>query len=224
MQTQSREACSQQLPKYEERRQSRVAAEFNYTELLTTASSGDSEAFERLCERVTPKVFRTLLRITKNREDAEDALQDALMSAFVNLHRFDGRSSFSTWLTRIAINATLMILRKRRTQRELPMEETDEFGEERSAHEFADRAPNPEDRCVARERAQILHEAVSNLRPRVRAAVEICQLQERSLKEAAKMLGISVVAAKGRVFHAKVALRRAHRLRSMGKLRVGRAA
>jgi RNA polymerase sigma-70 factor (ECF subfamily) len=224
MQVQRRAPFWQTIPTYEESLGTRSATAFDYSELLAAARGGDSEAFERLCERVTPKVFRTLLRITKSREDAEDALQDALMSAFVNLQRFDGRSSFSTWLTRIAINATLMIMRKRRTQRELPMEETDEFGEKQPAHEFADRGPNPEDRCVERERARMLREALSNLRPRVRAAVEICQLQEHSLKETAKILGISVVAAKGRVFHAKVALRRAHRLRNMMKLRVGRAA
>jgi RNA polymerase sigma-70 factor, ECF subfamily len=224
MQVESREAHCRQIPSYREAMPSGEAAEFNYPELLAAARRGDSQAFERLCERATPKVFRTLVRITKRREDAEDALQDALMSAFVNLQRFDGRSSFSTWLTRIAINATLMIMRKRRTQRELPMEDTDEFGEERPAHQFADRGPNPEDRYVERERARILREALGKLRPRMRAAVEICQLQERSLKEAAQMLGISVVAAKGRLFHAKMALRRAHRVRSLGKARVESAA
>jgi RNA polymerase sigma-70 factor (ECF subfamily) len=224
MQVGNREVYCRQIPSYREAVRSAAAAEFNYAELLAAARRGDSEAFERLCERATPKVFRTLVRITRSREDAEDALQDALMSAFVNLQRFDGRSSFSTWLTRIAINATLMIMRKRRTQRELPMEDTDESGDERPAHQFADRGPNPEDRYVERERARILREALRKLRPRVRAAVEICQLQERSLKETAQMLGISVVAAKGRLFHAKMALRRAPRVRNLGKARVERAA
>src|ERR1700693_3395800 len=197
MQVESREVHCRQIPTYREALRSGEAAEFNYAELLAAARRGGSEALERLCERATRKVFRTLVRITKRREDAEDALQDALMSAFVNLHRFDGRSSFSTWLTRIAINATLMIMRKRRTQRELPMEDTDESGEERPAHPFADPGPDPEDRYVGRERARILREALRKLRPRGRAAVEICQVQERSLKETAQMLGISVVAAKG---------------------------
>jgi RNA polymerase sigma-70 factor (ECF subfamily) len=224
MQVECREVSWEQIPTDGEAVRAGEAAEFDYAELLAAARSGDTGAFERLCEGAVPKVLRTLCRITKNHEDAEDALQDSLMKAFVNLHRFDGRSSFSTWLTRIAINCTLMILRKRRTQRELPIEESDEFGEGRPLYQFVDRAPNPEDRYVERERAGILRKALGRLRPRVRAAVEICQLQERSLKETAQMLGISVMAAKGRLFHAKAALRRAPGVRSMAKARVRRAA
>ena len=94
----------------------------NYEELLEAARSGEASAFEKLCAPTKARIYQTLHRITKNHEDAEDALQESLLSAYMNLHRFDGRSSFSTWLTRIGINAALMTLRKKRTHRELPID------------------------------------------------------------------------------------------------------
>jgi RNA polymerase sigma-70 factor (ECF subfamily) len=196
----------------------------NYDSLLASARRGDKRAFEQLCEYASPRIFRTLTRITKNREDAEDALQEALMRAFINLQRFDGRSSFSTWLTRIAINAAFMKLRRSRLAREVPIEGTDQFGKEQANFEFRDHSPNPEDKYAARERGEILRDALNDLRPRVRAAVEIYQLQERSLRETAKLLGISVAAAKGRLFQAKAALRKASRTKAIGELRFRRAA
>ncbi len=179
----------------------------DYDALLGGARKGESGAFERLCGQATPRIYRTLYRITKNREDAEDALQEALMRAFINLPRFDGRSSFSTWLTRIALNAAFMKLRRGRLAREVAMDVPYPFGNEPGGYQLRDHAPSPEDEYAAQERAQILRSALNGLRPRVRAAVETCQLQERSLKETAELLGISVAAAKGRLFQARVALR-----------------
>jgi RNA polymerase sigma factor (sigma-70 family) len=188
-------------------------ARSDYEALLGAAKSGESRAFERLTERSVPRVFHMLCRITKNREDAEDALQDALLRAFVNLHTFDGRSSFSTWLTRIAINAALMILRKRRLHRELPMDGPGESGANDWHWDMEDSAPNPEKRCVQQERERTLLAAVSELRPAIRRTVELCQFQEHSVQETADILGISVAAAKGRLFHARSALRKSRRLR-----------
>jgi RNA polymerase sigma factor (sigma-70 family) len=196
----------------------------NYDALLASARQGDERSFEQLCEHASPRIFRTLTRITKNREDAEDALQEALMRAFINLSRFDGRSSFSTWLTRIAINAAFMKLRRSRLSREVSMDGTDPSGKEQTYYQFRDQSPNPEDKYAAHERGAILRDALSGLRPRVRAAVEIYQLQERSLKETAKLLGISVAAAKGRLFQAKAALRKASRTKTIGELRFRHAA
>src|SRR5271169_4819646 len=79
--------------------------------LVASAKGGQSVAFDVLCQRLAPRITRSLLRITKNREDAEDALQNAFLSAFIHIAEFDGRSAFSTWLTRIAINSALMVLR-----------------------------------------------------------------------------------------------------------------
>src|ERR1700688_134666 len=91
-------------------------------QLIAAAKSGRRAPFGELCERHVKKVFRVIHRIMRNREDAEDAMQDCLLNAFVHLKDFDGRSRFATWLTRIAINAALMKRRKNRGVQEVPME------------------------------------------------------------------------------------------------------
>jgi RNA polymerase sigma factor (sigma-70 family) len=179
------------------------------SQLLSAAKKGDKAAFGQLFERHSKKIFHSTLRITRNREDAEDALQDCFLSGLLHLNDFDGRSQLSTWLTRIAINAALMKLRRHRCSKEVPMEFVDEEGKERPRFQLTDGALNPEDTFIEQERSKILHEALGGLRPRVRAAMEICQLQECSVRETARKLGISTAAAKGRLFHARVALRKA---------------
>jgi RNA polymerase sigma factor (sigma-70 family) len=177
--------------------------------LLSAARKGDQAAFGALFERHSKKIFHSTLRITRNREDAEDALQDCFLSGLLHLNDFDGRSQLSTWLTRIAINAALMKLRRNRYSREVPMEFTDEEGKERPRLHLIDGSLNPEESYTRRERASLLRDALGSLRPRIREAIEICQLQERSVRETARKLGISTAAAKGRLFHARIALRKA---------------
>ena len=203
----------------------RVPAPAAYeTRLVAEAKRGHQGAFGELCERHSEKLFHTTLRITRNREDAEDALQDSLLSAFVHIRKFDGRSSFYTWLTRIAINCALMKLRKNRACHEVSIDEPVENSEERKRCEPADGTPNPEARCVQRERETMVSMAVRRLRPAIREAVQIRHLQEFSIKETAQTLGISVEATKGRLFHARVALRKSARLTSIGRARVRQAA
>jgi RNA polymerase sigma factor (sigma-70 family) len=192
--------------------------------LVLAAKSGHQAAFGELCERHAKRIFHTTLRVTRNREDAEDALQDSFLSAFVHLRNFDGRSSFSTWLTRIAINSALMKLRKNRTCREVSMDESASADGTLPPHELVDWSPEPEANYAQRERQQIVASAVRDLRPTLRKVVEIRELQEDSMRETAKKLGISLAAAKGRLFHARAALRRAPRLRAMRQTRVRRAA
>lgn len=184
----------------------------------SAAGNDGTPAFEQLYEQTAPKVLKTLYRITRNQEDAEDALQEAFLSAFIHAKDFDGRSSFTTWFTRIAINSALMILRKKRTRPEYSLDESS-AGEEHEAHWVVpDTAPNPERRYAQREREAILREAVGDLRPAIRKAVEIGQLQDRSMRETAEVLGISVAAAKARLFHARAALRRSRRIKSISRL------
>ena len=186
-----------------------ITQQLSDTKLLSAAKRGDQAAFGELFERHAKKIFLSALRITRNREDAEDALQECFLSGLIHLKDFDGRSQLSTWLTRIAINAALMKLRRSRYSREVPMEFLDEEGKERPRFQFIDGSPNPEDSYVEQERVELLRDALAKLRPRVRAAIDICQLQECSIKETARKLGISAAAAKGRLFHARVALRKA---------------
>lgn len=177
---------------------------------LQAAKLGHPAAFATLCQRYSQRVLRSTHRITRNREDAEDAVQDALLRAFLHIGQFNGRSSFGTWLTRIAINSALMMLRKKRTSREVAMEDDDEeqCGLARLGCPIADPAPNPERRCAEWEQERILNEAVQNLRPPLRQAVKIWQLEDHSIRYTAKCLGISPGAAKARLFRARVALRR----------------
>lgn len=187
--------------------------------LVTSAKRGQSVAFDVLCERYSPRILRALFRITKNREDAEDALQDSFLNAFVHISEFDGRSAFSTWLTRIAINCALMILRKKRTSHEISLDGFGDSDTKSTPWEMPDHAPNPEKRYAQSERENILRGAISTLRPTIRKVIELQQLQERSMKETASIIGISVPAAKARLFHAKVALRKTSRIRSIRSAR-----
>ena len=186
--------------------------------LVAAAKQGQAEAFATLCQPYARMLIRNAHRITRNHEDAEDALQDAFLSAFTHIKNFDGRSSFSTWLTRIAINSALMTLRKKRSSRETSIG----FGESDAkglGWEVPDPSPNPEKVCAQREKERLLREAICDLRQTIRQVVEIQQLRELSMKETARILGVSVTAAKGRLFHAKRALRKALPLKN-GRARV----
>jgi RNA polymerase sigma factor (sigma-70 family) len=179
--------------------------------LVGAAKQGQAEAFGALCQPLTQKLIQSAQRITRNREDAEDALQNAFLSAFIHIKNFDGRSSFSTWLTRIAINSALMTLRKKRSSREIAID-SGELGTNRVGWDALDPSPSPEKLCAQREKERILREAIRKLRPAIRNAVEI-QLREPSMEETAGMMGVSVAAAKGRLFHGRRILRKALRLR-----------
>jgi RNA polymerase sigma factor (sigma-70 family) len=198
----------------------------NDERLVQAAKSGHSIAFATLSERHRKQIFRAAYRITRSSEDAEDAVQDTLMRAFLHVTDFDGRSSFATWLTRIAINSALMILRKKRASPEIATDYNDESGAAGPRYEITDSRPNPET-CYAQSEAEsMLKKAIQRLRPALRVVVQIQQLQERPMRETAEAIGISVTAAKGRLFHAKNALRRSltpklpHRSRFGNRIRV----
>ena len=157
------------------------------------------------------KCSARLIALRRNREDAEDAVQECFLNAFVHLKSFDGRSRFSTWLTRIAMNAALMKLRKNRGARDLPIVELAEASELRPEHRLADPAPNPEECYAKSEQDAILRDEIAKLRPTIRKAVEI-QLQDSSSCETAEILGLSLTAVKAQLFHARAALRRSSRL------------
>ncbi|OLB27470.1 MAG: hypothetical protein AUH13_23595 [Acidobacteria bacterium 13_2_20CM_58_27] len=177
-------------------------------QLIAAAKTGRRAPFGELCERHGTKVFRVIHRIMRNREDAEDAAQDCFLNAFVHLKDFDGRSQFATWLTRIAINAAFMKLRKNRGAREVPIDELNPSHEPVAQREFQYDAPDPEESCSLRERKRIVKSAISGLRPRTRNVVELIHLQEHSIRDTAQILGISTGAVKSRMFHAKIALHR----------------
>jgi RNA polymerase sigma-70 factor, ECF subfamily len=177
-------------------------------QLIAAAKSGRRAPFGELCERHIKQVVGVTRRIIRNREDAEDTAQECFLNAFVHLKDFDGRSQFATWLTRIAINAALMKLRKNRRAQEVPIDEPSPSSEPVAQREFRDGAPDPEENCSLRERKRIVVSAISGLRPRARNVVELIHLQENSIRETAQILGISTGAVKARMFHAKIKLHR----------------
>jgi len=186
-------------------------------QLIAAAKTGKRAPFGELCERHIKKVFRIIRPITRNREDAEDAVQDCLLNAFTHIKDFDERSRFTTWLTRIAINAALAKLRKNHRKREIPMSDPNPPGELERHNEIPDDAPDPEETYRLRERREILNTAILGLQPRSRRVVELHQLQEQSLSETAQILGISTAAVKARMFDARLALHRMPLLQSVGR-------
>jgi RNA polymerase sigma-70 factor (ECF subfamily) len=195
--------------------------------LVAAAKRGQKTAFDELCQSHAQRILRVTYRITRNREDAEDAMQDSLMMAFIHIKDFDGRSSFSTWLTRIAFNSALMILRKKRAGLELSMDDPRTL--EGNGDIPAD-APDPEAYFAQREREEIIRSAVRSLRPTIRQAVELQQLQENSVSDTARLMGLTLTATKARLFHARIQLRKSlkpestNRNRASGKFRLPPAA
>jgi RNA polymerase sigma-70 factor, ECF subfamily len=175
--------------------------------LVSAAKSGDTVAFVELSKRHSKMVLRRAYRIVKNWEDAEDVLQESLMRAFLHLKDFEERSSFSSWLTRIAINFALMSLRKKRGHIEISMEVINDDQGIRYSWEPKDPAESPESRCSRREREDLLKGAIRKLPPILRQVVQMKLIDGRSGEDVSQTLGISVPAAKSRLARAKTALR-----------------
>ena len=173
--------------------------------LVLAAKSGDTAAFAELRRRHSSKLLRTIYRITRNWEDAEDAVQDSFLKVFLHLNKFENRSSFASWLTRIAINSALMILRKKRFN-QISIDAANDDSESFERLELPDLGEDPECCYVRNERGGRLNRAILRLRPDFRDVVEL-QTQEYSTKELADILGISLPAAKSRLLRARAALR-----------------
>jgi RNA polymerase sigma-70 factor (ECF subfamily) len=175
--------------------------------LVSAAKSGDAIAFVELSTRHSEMILRRTYRIVKNWQDAEDVLQESFMKAFVHLNGFQERSSFSSWLTRIAINSALMLLRKKRGHLEISTDAMDnEFGVwDRWGPR--DRTESPEGCCARREREELLNGAIQGLPPLLREVVQLSHGEDRSMGEIAQFLGISIPAVKSRLARARTALR-----------------
>jgi RNA polymerase sigma-70 factor (ECF subfamily) len=175
--------------------------------LVAAAKNENRQAFEILVERHARKIFFAARRMTRTREDAEDVVQQSFQKAFIHLRQFEGKSSFSTWLTRIAINEALILLRKSRGLREVLINDLTEGEETLFALEISDSGPNPEDSYSQRERQRILFLALNELPHGMRKAIQLRELGERSTEETARIMGISAGAVKTRLFHGRRKLR-----------------
>lgn len=175
--------------------------------LVAVARSGDSSAFVELSRRHSRRVLHKVYRITNDWQDAEDVLQESLMRAFVHLHSFECRASFSTWLTRIAINTALMLLRKRKGALRSAIDSSLDYFDQSEKWELRDHRDNPEQHYARQQRAYLLNGAMRRLRPESRRVLELQQAGELSTKEIAQCLGISEPAVKSRLSRARIALR-----------------
>jgi RNA polymerase sigma-70 factor (ECF subfamily) len=167
-----------------------------------------SVVFDEIYERYRGEIFRVARRITRNRQDAEDVVQECFLNAFVHLESFSGKSQISSWLSRIAINAALMKIRRRR-RLEFSLEDFAETTARARLIEFESRRSAPDDQCFQRESTQIVLEALAELSPKLSSVVTLRYFRELSTRECAQILGISLSNAKSRVLRARLSLRSA---------------
>jgi RNA polymerase sigma-70 factor (ECF subfamily) len=175
--------------------------------LVERARAGDAAAFEVLIKQYERQIFRTALHITQNREDAEDITQDVFFKAFQKLDQFQGNSKFSTWLVRIAVNESLMRLRKRKTSKTVSMDQDVETNEGSIPRDFAEWRPNPEQNYSQSELAEILRKTIAGLPPGFRTVFTLRDIENLSTEETAEALGLSVPAVKSRLLRARLQLR-----------------
>ena len=180
--------------------------------LLRLPSNGNREALDDLFRSSCSHLYQTAFRILSNPHDAEDAVQDSLLCAFRNLNQFHGRARFSTWLHRIAINSSLMLLRKRKRRLEFPLEPVFRSREQVSPGiDPLSGDPNPEEQCARVEERKILLEALLKLPGLFRTAIELCDLEGLPTKDAAQKLDIPVSTMKTRLCRSRRALKAAIR-------------
>lgn len=175
-------------------------------ELLAEALRGSHPAFAKLHTIYSRRLYRTIAAITKDPHDAEDALQETFLRAHLALHTFEGRSNVYSWLTRIAINSALMILRRRRARPEILFDPQPDTTSEAVFVDLKDSAPNPEEAYCQRQRRIVLFRAIRNLSPHLRRPLQMKMKRESSIKEISRALNISEAAAKTRLHRARLKL------------------
>lgn len=175
--------------------------------LVEKARQGDVEAFTSLINKYERRIYRMARQITQNDEDAEDVLQDTFLKAYEHLKSFQGQSKFYTWLTRIAVNESLMKLRKRKSDRTVSLDENIETEEETIVREIAVWDGTPEERYGQEELRAILDDAIRSLKPIFRTVFVLRDVEEMSTEETAEMLGLSIAAVKSRLLRARLQLR-----------------
>ena len=176
-------------------------------DLLHASKKGDLAAFEQLVKRYDRRLLRISQTVTHNREDSEDAVQEALLKAFQNLAEFREDSQFSTWLIRITVNQSLMKLRRQRGQKEISLDENLQADEDAIPVDVPDRAPNPEQLCWASELRAILVTALEEIRPILRTVFVLRDVEGLSIKETAQLLNLSQEAVKARLWRVRLQLR-----------------
>ncbi len=179
-------------------------------DIVPAAQVGSPEAFRKLHTLYSRRLYQTIVAITKNPQDAEDALQDTFLRAYVAIGTFEGRCKVYTWLTRIAVNSALMILRKRRVRPEMLVEPQPDVGTDIVLSELRDSALNPEQACDFHQRQLTLQRGIRGLHPHLRAPIRMQMMHGLSAKEIGWALNLSVAAVKARLHRARQRLSEAH--------------
>jgi RNA polymerase sigma-70 factor (ECF subfamily) len=179
----------------------------NDLDLVHASKKGDAAAFEQLVKRYDRRLLRISQTVTRNREDSEDAVQEALLKAFQNLADFREDSQFSTWLIRITVNQSLMKLRKQRTHKEVSLDEHFHVDGDALPLDVPDRAPNPEQLCWASELRDTLVRTVEELRPILRTVFVLRDVEGLSIAQTAQVLNLSQAAVKARLWRVRLHLR-----------------
>lgn len=189
----------------------------NARQVLSCDQAVAGEEAHRLLEEIWRTHSRRLLsitrRITRNPEDAEDALQDTFLRALTHLGELKARSGLSGWLTRIAVNSSLMILRKRGASGTVSLEDDEDGAGSMPINVLRDPGPDPEKLVVRREKFRRLRERIAKLPALLRQPMQLQTLQEHSMKDIARICGISVSAAKSRLYNARASLSSSMQLR-----------
>lgn len=180
---------------------------FDEAALVAQAQTGGVEAFTELVNRYERNIYRLARHITQSPEDAEDVLQETFLKAYEHLRDFQGNSKFYTWLVRIAVNQSLMKLRKRKSDASVSLDDPYDTGEGTLVREIAAWDPNPEQTYSQEEMRAILEKAVDSLPPTFRAVFALRDIEELSTEETAAALNLSVPAVKSRLLRARLKLR-----------------
>jgi RNA polymerase sigma-70 factor (ECF subfamily) len=184
-----------------------TAAASGDLDLVHASKNGDVAAFEQLVKRYDRKLLRIAQSITHNREDSQDAVQEAFLKAFQHLGEFREDSKFSTWLIRITLNQSLMKLRKQRAAREVSLDEDFQADGDIFPIEVTDWAPNPEQRYRTSELRDILIKTLEELSPILRTVFVLRDIEELSIEETAEVLNVSRTAVKARLWRGRLQLR-----------------
>jgi RNA polymerase sigma-70 factor (ECF subfamily) len=171
--------------------------------LVRAGQDGDAQALNTLFHRYQRMLFHSALGIMGNPHDAEDALQDGLLAAFRNLKSYEGRSQFSTWLTRVVINAALMRRRGEAVRRSMAVAEPISPDEIPITERLVSKGLNPEQLFGRLEIREIVEEHIEELAPMLRTAFVLRKIREYSTRETAKMLRVSEETLKARLWRAR---------------------
>jgi RNA polymerase sigma-70 factor (ECF subfamily) len=172
-------------------------------DIVLAAKAGSPAAFGELHSIYSGRLYRTILSITRNPHDADEALQETFLRAYLAIKAFEGKSKIYTWLTRIAINTALMVLRKRRACPEVLFDSQPDGQCKAFTFEVKDSAPNPEELCVLRQRQLKTLRALRRLRPHLRAPIRMRLMHGWSIMEISRALNISEAAVKSRLYRAR---------------------